>query len=450
MLTGSGRVLVYNAENQPTSMTVAGTTATMAYDFTGSRVTKSIGGNTTAYIGDLYQCAATCSKFIFANGERVAMKPAGGSALYYHVNMLGSTVSVTDSTGAIVERIRYYPFGSTYTDSGSWSVTHKYTGQELDFESGLYYYGARYYDPALGRFTQSDTMTSDNYVYARNNPIVYNDPTGHVATRYTSGFWSYTYNTPPKQGADTSLPNPALLLPPSWATPSGMNLGDMGASTKRFGTTFSSSETVVLPASTAFGFDRTVTTSSSVSGNELMARFVYGQGQYASLFSPDDVAQMTWDHSRFWDEIENKTTRTIQPFDNRFNEQIDAQTRAQQDQFRARATAMAEALARAAAPALNTLRLIDMAELSVTVSVCGGLVCTDLRTNQAYFVPIPQVGASLDLRYGLPTDSAASELFFPYRNLGVGIDTGAGLNVHLGPILTPIEWGVAYPIELYE
>ena len=56
-----------------------------------------------------------------------------------------------------------------------------FTGQEQD-ASGLYYYGARYYDPELGRFTQPDTILDglNRYAYCRNNPVKYIDPTGHI------------------------------------------------------------------------------------------------------------------------------------------------------------------------------------------------------------------------------------------------------------------------------
>ncbi len=56
-----------------------------------------------------------------------------------------------------------------------------------ELETGLYYYGARYYDPVVGRFISADSMVPDpsnpqdfnRYTYVRNNPIIYSDPTGH-------------------------------------------------------------------------------------------------------------------------------------------------------------------------------------------------------------------------------------------------------------------------------
>jgi RHS repeat-associated protein len=67
------------------------------------------------------------------------------------------------------------------------NLKHKYTGQEEDAETGLYYYGARYYDPAIGRFISPDIIVPDpgdpqdlnRYTYVGNNPLLYIDPTGH-------------------------------------------------------------------------------------------------------------------------------------------------------------------------------------------------------------------------------------------------------------------------------
>jgi RHS repeat-associated protein len=91
--------------------------------------------------------------------------------------------------GLEATRLVYLPYGETASDhsSGSDVVTRKFTGQELDEETGLYNYGARYYDPALGRFLSADSIVPsladgqsfNRYSYVRDNPIVYVDPTGH-------------------------------------------------------------------------------------------------------------------------------------------------------------------------------------------------------------------------------------------------------------------------------
>ena len=76
----------------------------------------------------------------------------GGSSYYYHTDGLGSIVAITDSTGNIVKSYTYDSFGNIVDEEGVLLNTYTYTSRELDFESGLYYYRARYYDPLIGRF----------------------------------------------------------------------------------------------------------------------------------------------------------------------------------------------------------------------------------------------------------------------------------------------------------
>ena len=82
---------------------------------------------------------------------------------------------------------RYTAFGADRYASGTMPTSYRYTGQRLDADTGLYFYNSRYYDPALGRFTQPDTIVPDpgdpqslnRYSYVGNNPVRYVDPSGH-------------------------------------------------------------------------------------------------------------------------------------------------------------------------------------------------------------------------------------------------------------------------------
>jgi RHS repeat-associated protein len=123
----------------------------MVYDGDGGRVKKTVNGTTTVYIGKLYECTGSvCLKYIFAGDTRIAVKPVtGGEIYYYHTDHLGSSSLMTDVNGAVSENIAYLPFGQTRLDSGSMSTAYKYTGQYFDTDTSLYFYGARYYDPAL-------------------------------------------------------------------------------------------------------------------------------------------------------------------------------------------------------------------------------------------------------------------------------------------------------------
>jgi RHS repeat-associated protein len=114
---------------------------------------------------------------------------------YYHPDHLGSSSVVTDDAGSVVERTEFYPFGRLrHEQRDSFHSAYKFTGKERDKESGLFYYGARYYEPVVGKFVGADPAGSDLdhlqenilpypqrlnvYAYVANNPFKYIDPDG--------------------------------------------------------------------------------------------------------------------------------------------------------------------------------------------------------------------------------------------------------------------------------
>ena len=173
------------------------TTTAFVYDGDGGRVKKTVGTTTTRYISQLYECEnSNCSRYIWAGDTRIAIVPDNPTgqpcnpACYFNDDHLSSTNLVTGPTGARVETITYRPYGDIHSDSPGTPVNtpYKYTGQERDASTGLLYYNARYYDPRLGRFISADSVVSSSddpqslnrYSYARNNPLLYTDPSGHI------------------------------------------------------------------------------------------------------------------------------------------------------------------------------------------------------------------------------------------------------------------------------
>lgn len=134
--------------------------------------------------------------YLFAGSKRIATVFLDGTTQFYHTNHLGSSSVITDQYGGKKEQIEYYPFGlyravghinGTYDfDPNFPDVYYTFTGQEDDDDLGLYNYGARLYDPVLGRFISPDSIvqapddpqTLNRYSYARNNPLIYVDPSG--------------------------------------------------------------------------------------------------------------------------------------------------------------------------------------------------------------------------------------------------------------------------------
>jgi RHS repeat-associated protein len=127
------------------------------------------------------------TSYYYIDGRLIAKKNPDGSVNYIHRDHLGSSTVVTDDQGNLIEESEYYPYGQL--SSGGYEVKYGYTGQEKDWEGNqLNYYGARYYDAQLGRFTQPDSMLPNpydpqqinRYAYVRNNPIKYVDPSGNI------------------------------------------------------------------------------------------------------------------------------------------------------------------------------------------------------------------------------------------------------------------------------
>lgn len=101
---------------------------------------------------------------------------------FYHTDHLGSTVLVTDEAGQAVWSTEYTPFGSLTIAEGKLKKAAKFTGKDLDEDTGLYYFNARWYDSEIGRFISEDPAADPNnpnlYTYCGNNPLVRIDPTG--------------------------------------------------------------------------------------------------------------------------------------------------------------------------------------------------------------------------------------------------------------------------------
>ncbi|RLB71668.1 MAG: hypothetical protein DRH04_01275 [Deltaproteobacteria bacterium] len=154
----------------------------------GERIKKVTDNGTSVYIGTGYEKRGTTFvKSVFLGDFRIAEDRSDGSLFFLHTDHLNSTNVITDENGDDVQLYEYSPYGLTTVDDGTEEITRKFTGQEEDAESSLYYYHARYYDPELGRFIQADSVvqspydpqTLNRYAYCRNNPVKFVDPSGH-------------------------------------------------------------------------------------------------------------------------------------------------------------------------------------------------------------------------------------------------------------------------------
>jgi hypothetical protein len=121
---------------------------------------KTVNGHTALYINACYEVnlsAFTNTSYYYLSGTLIAMS-VNATLKYVHKacpehsrrNYLVGTSVVTSDNGTLIESIKYYAFCETRSLTGPDITDKLFTGQRLD-DTGLYYYGARYYDPTLGR-----------------------------------------------------------------------------------------------------------------------------------------------------------------------------------------------------------------------------------------------------------------------------------------------------------
>ncbi|AVR98215.1 NBR1-Ig-like domain-containing protein [Pseudoduganella armeniaca] len=123
----------------------------------------------------------------------VAVTISGGTATdgtitYFHNDLSGSPIASTDAQGTLLWKQNYLPYGETLNTLPAATTNNiGFAGKPFDQNTGLSYMGARYYDPALGRFAAIDPVGFDpenihsfnRYAYANNNPYKFVDPDGH-------------------------------------------------------------------------------------------------------------------------------------------------------------------------------------------------------------------------------------------------------------------------------
>jgi RHS repeat-associated protein len=225
---GSGNTFTYDAENH--QVTFNGTGGQYGYDGDGHRVTRSTSAGTTVFVYDVG------GQLIAEYGGQTSTSNAGTS--YLTTDHLGSTRVVTSSTGAVISRHDYLPFGEEIQISQSVTIAgrttsqgyggtddtrQKFTSKERDTESGLDYFEARYFSSMQGRFTSPDEFTSgpedvedftdiatDNstlyadihepqsfnkYQYCYNNPLRHIDPNGHGPGDLAKSVWNWGKQT---------------------------------------------------------------------------------------------------------------------------------------------------------------------------------------------------------------------------------------------------------------
>ncbi|MDU2330210.1 MAG: RHS repeat-associated core domain-containing protein [Prevotella bivia] len=104
---------------------------------------------------------------------------------YYHPDHLGSSSYITNLDGEVSQHIEYVPFGEVFIEerNNTWNTPYLFNAKEFDEETGMYYYGARYYEPRLSLWMSTDPLQekfvdASPYVYCLQNPIIILDYNG--------------------------------------------------------------------------------------------------------------------------------------------------------------------------------------------------------------------------------------------------------------------------------
>lgn len=202
---GTPSSYTYDARNR---LTAAGG-LTYAYDAEGNRVGVTSSAGTTAYVVNpnvtLSQVLVatgpdgTVTRYVYGLGlaYEEATPPGGGSvvAKFYHFNRRGDTVALTDNNGNVTDTVAYAAFGATLSRTGTSNTPFLFNGLYgvMSDPNGLTYHRARYYNPAIRRWLNTDPTGFAGginlYAYVANNPLSSIDPSGlsGTLTIYSSG-----------------------------------------------------------------------------------------------------------------------------------------------------------------------------------------------------------------------------------------------------------------------
>ncbi|MDN3580539.1 RHS repeat domain-containing protein, partial [Mucilaginibacter flavus] len=185
-----GLTFTYNYLNLPYTVTPAtGNALTYVYDAAGRKLRKVISGGNHDYVNGIEYDAS--GNILFLATEEGRARPNAGSYFYEYAlkDHLGNTRVLIGQDGQVAQQTDYYAFGMEMNRGGMVAPNpdnkYKYNGKEMqdDLAINLYDYGARFYDPVLGRWTAIDPMAEkyprlSAYNYGVNNPIRFIDPNG--------------------------------------------------------------------------------------------------------------------------------------------------------------------------------------------------------------------------------------------------------------------------------
>jgi RHS repeat-associated protein len=199
--TGKVTTYVWDYRNRLSRVNLDdGSIVEYGYDAQDKRVSKKINGvvkEKYVYDGDDIALAVNAvgtivERYLYGGGvDNVLSRVSAGTTVWSLGDRQGSIVDLVDESGNVLNHFVYDSFGNRTATTAA-DFRYGYTGRELDGETGLYYYRARYYDSSLGRFISEDPVgfsagDTNLYRYVNNNPTNYNDPSGNFPFLIAAG-----------------------------------------------------------------------------------------------------------------------------------------------------------------------------------------------------------------------------------------------------------------------
>lgn len=217
-MTGRGAAtFAYDFENRLTQSTIAGATSQYQYDGVGNRKATIVGGvgkrfaldtnsSLSHVLAETDVSNAVAAYYVYGLGLISMITPAG-TASYYHYDIRGSAIALSNSAGTVTDEYAYEAFGKVANSQGTTANPFKYVGRfgVMDEANDLSYIRARYYSPDLGRFITKDPLTGkdgdsqslNRYVYVSNNPVRFVDVNGFHKNEISSMLPTKAVSTDP-------------------------------------------------------------------------------------------------------------------------------------------------------------------------------------------------------------------------------------------------------------